>query len=163
MSFIRIFYLLFFKVDVSEVFSLLLQGLERVNEGSTKRHSLMSPISVLVGVRIYYNFPSAAELFALTQGFLNFSDSRRLFSIKIFPCRPALSKSTYIKTNTVFLLSKYSCIRIDKNIFGINSLFFSENKKFRPQGGTHCIHFRFFRGCQSYIFSVYVCKIVGKR
>ena len=37
----------------------------------------------------------------------------------------------YIKTNSVFGLPKYSCIRIDKNILKINSLFFYENQKFR--------------------------------
>ena len=37
--------------------------------------------------------------------------------------------SLYIKTNTVFRLSKYSCIRIDKNILGINYLFFYKRKK----------------------------------
>ena len=40
-----------------------------------------------------------------------------------------------MKTNTLFVLSKYSCFRIDKHILRINSLFFDENQKFRPQGG----------------------------
>ena len=54
---------------------------------------------------------------------------------KNFPLRWTLCKhlrffrgywifSLYTKTNTVFVLSKYSCIRIDKNILGINSWFF---------------------------------------
>ena len=51
-----------------------------------------------------------------------------------------ISKSTYIKTNTVFGIPKYSCIRIDKNIFGINSLFFYENRKFRPLGGPFVLY-----------------------
>ena len=36
----------------------------------------------------------------------------------------------YIKTNTVFRLYKYFCIRIDEDILGINNLFFYENRKF---------------------------------
>ena len=51
---------------------------------------------------------------------------------------------SYIKTNTVFGLSKYSCIRIEKNILKINTLFFYENQKFRP----FVIYFRNFRGFQ---------------
>ena len=41
---------------------------------------------------------------------------------------------TYIKTNIVFGLSKNSCIRIDKNILLINSLFFNENKNSDHRG-----------------------------
>ena len=62
----------------------------------------------------------------------------------------------YIKTNTVFGLSKYYCINIDKNMLKINSSFFYENQKFRPQRGTLCIYFRFFRGCQRNFFSLYI-------
>ena len=85
----------------------------------------------------------------LKQGFPKFSKSPCLFSIKIFPWRPInitaqfgnlQAKITYIKTNTIFRLSKNSCIRIDKNNLGINSLFFYVNQKFSPQEG----HFRFF-------------------
>ena len=49
--------------------------------------------------------------------------------------RPSLNKSSYIKINTVFGHSKYSFIRIDKNILGINNLFFYKNQKFRSEGG----------------------------
>ena len=59
---------------------------------------------------------------------------------------PYPKKSTYIKTNTVFGLSKYFCIRIDKNILRINSLFFQENPKFRPQGEPFVYISDFFEG-----------------
>ena len=71
--------------------------------------------------------------------------------------------SLYIKTNTVFGLSKYSCIRIDKNIFGINSLFFYENQKIQL-GGTLCVYISgFFEGVKFNFYSVYVCLVVSKR
>ena len=58
------------------------------------------------------------------------------FSTKFFPWRPTpkVKVHRYMKTYTVFGLFKYSCIRIDENILRINTLFFYENQKFRPQG-----------------------------
>ena len=58
-----------------------------------------------------------------------------------------------IKTNIVFGLSKYSCIRINKNILRISSLFFYENQKLRPHEGPfvyisdffECVKVKFFR------------------
>ena len=45
-------------------------------------------------------------------------------------------KQKYIISNKFRIWSLDSCtIRIDKNILGINGLFFYENQKFRPQGG----------------------------
>ena len=63
---------------------------------------------------------------------------------------------TYIKTNTVFGLSKYSCIKIDQNIFGINSLFFYENQRFIPQGDPLYSFQIFSRVSKSEIFSLYI-------
>ena len=85
-------------------------------------------------------------------GFPNFSESRRLFLIKLFLWRPILTKRTYIKTNTVFGLSKYSYIRINTNIFGINSLFFYENQRFRPQGGPFVFITDFLKGVKVKFF-----------
>ena len=69
----------------------------------------------------YFSLPNSILIFMLKheclsttlsrQGFPNF---RRVFSCIIFPWRPTISKSIHnIKTNMVFGLSKYSCIRID--------------------------------------------------
>ena len=64
----------------------------------------------------------------------------------------------YIKINTVlFRNSKYSCIRINKNIFGNNSLFFYQNQKFRPQISP-CIYFNFFEGVK-----VKFCCFISKQ
>ena len=51
--------------------------------------------------------------------------------------------SLYIKTNGEFLPSIYSSIKIEKNIFGINILFFYVNQRFKPQGGIvlFCCYF----------------------
>ena len=54
--------------------------------------------------------------------------------------------STYIKTNSVIGLSKYICIIIDKNHFGIRGLFFDENPRLRPQGGPFVYISDFFEG-----------------
>ena len=56
------------------------------------------------------------------------------------------------KYRTIFGLSKYSCIRIDKNIFGINSLFFYENQKFGPQGRLFVFILDFFKGVKVKLF-----------
>ena len=53
-----------------------------------------------------WNFSGISIFNSLQQGFINFSGPRRPFLIKIFPWRPSLSNSSYIKTNTVFGLSK---------------------------------------------------------
>ena len=58
----------------------------------------------------------------------------------------------YIKTNTIFCLSKYYCIRIDKNILGMNSLFFYENQKFRSQAGPFVNISDFFKGVKVKFF-----------
>ena len=63
-----------------------------------------------------------------------------------------LCKNRYIKTNTVFGLSTYSCIRIDKNIFEMNSLFFYENQKFRLQGGPFVYISDFFESVKVKFF-----------
>ena len=75
----------------------------------------------------------------------------------MFPWPTSLSKSTYyIKTNTVLDgLFKYSCIRIDKNILRINSLFFYENQKFRPQGDPLYI-FQIFSRVSKLNFSLFI-------
>ena len=49
-------------------------------------------------------------------------------------------------------MSKYSCVRINKNILEINSLFFYENKKFRPQGGPFVYIPDFFEGVKVKFF-----------
>ena len=98
------------------------------------------------------NKPYWRDFISLSQESPNVSLSRRLFSIKIFPRRHILNKCTLIKTNTVFGLSKYSCIRIDKNSLGINSLFFYENQKFRPQGGPFVYISDFFEGVKVKFF-----------
>ena len=91
------------------------------------------------------------------QWFLNFSESRRPFSIKIFfrgVIYAVVSKSTYlpyIKTTSVFGLSKYSCIR---KIFSKLTIYFSmkiENSDHRGGGFIHISDFfegvkvKFFR------------------
>ena len=57
----------------------------------------------------------------------------------------------FISKQIAFLVSLNTLVpfRMDKNILKINCLFFCENQKFRSQGGTLCIPFRFYRGCQS--------------
>ena len=80
------------------------------------------------------------------------------YTFQIFSRPSKLNFSFYIKTNSVFGLTKYSCIRIDKNILGNNNLF-----SMKIKNSDHCIHFRFFQGCQSSIFSVNVFLIVSKK
>ena len=50
--------------------------------------------------------------------------------------------------------SKYFCIRIDKNILGINILFFNENKKFRLQEGPFVYISDFSEDVKGKFFSV---------
>ena len=72
-----------------------------------------------------------------------------LYIFQIFSNVSSFNFLLNIKLNTVFGLSKYSCIRIDKHILGINNLFFYENEKFRPQGGP----FVYISDCMYQLFS----------
>ena len=66
----------------------------------------------------------------------------------------------YIKTNTIFGLTKYSCIRINKNILGINSLFFYDNQKLRPQGDPLYRFQIFSRVSNKFFFALYQNKCI---
>ena len=88
-------------------------------------------------------------------GSQTFPSRSAVFQLNFFHGPLPLIKSTYIKTNTVFGLSKYSCIWIDKNIRGINSLFFYENQKFRPQMGPFALYINisdFYEGVKDNFF-----------
>ena len=56
--------------------------------------------------------------------------------------------------NTSIGLSKYSGIRIDENIMGINSLFFYENQKFGPQGEPFVFNSDFLEGVKVKFFRI---------
>ena len=57
-----------------------------------------------------------------------------LYSFQIFSRVSNLNFFGLYQNKYRFGFSKYPCIRIDKNILEIDSLFFYEHLKFRPQG-----------------------------
>ena len=75
------------------------------------------------------------------------SDHKGVFISDIFKC----VKVKYFRFKSK-PYSKYSGIRIGKNILRINYLFFYENRKFRPRGGPFEFISYFFEGVKVEFF-----------